>query len=143
MGKDWRINVIHARLVDHAMALIVDVDAAGCAGRLPVDTHAESNELAARARTHDQVYVPRVEAVGDLSARLLQHRGFTQRGPLAGKRPLVEPQSRGSVMALRRFEQGLRGRGETARAPVAHIGFRRTQVLPIRGGFGRRALPAR
>ena len=90
----WRIELVEPRFGDRALALLVDVEPVRCPGRPAVEADPEPYWSVAFGRSHDDVHVPGVEAVGDRSLRRVEHDGLPLHRPVPGERPLVEPQLR-------------------------------------------------
>ena len=85
-------QLVQPLLIDYALALLVDVEAVSLAGRLAVDEHMERDGASSRAWAHYEVDVASVKAEGDPSVRAVEHAGTAFDRPLAGERPLVEPE---------------------------------------------------
>src|SRR3954466_3736413 len=109
-------ELVHAALAEQAVPVLVDVDAVRRARSLAVEEHAERDRVPRFAVQHE-VRVARVEAVGDASARLVEHDLLAPGRPLALERPLARP-----LAAL-----------------VAEIRLRGAQVVPV--GLRLHALP--
>src|SRR5262249_60779976 len=73
-------------------ALVVDVEAVGVAGWLSIDEDLERHGRSALGRAHDEIDVTRVEAKGDAPVRAVQDARPALDRPVAGERPLVQPQ---------------------------------------------------
>ena len=125
---------VHPLFGHRAVTLLVDVDAAGGAGRLSVDQHAEFDGRSAHRRPHDKVKVAGVKAVGDASAGLVQCGGIPPHGPIAGQRPFIQVQLRGPLIRAGLVPQHAAGRGKIFGALEPDIVFRRLEVGPIGGG---------
>src|SRR5256885_15959587 len=67
IGDRLRLSdqLIQPLLGNRAVALFVDIDSVGGARRLSIDEHAKSDGRSSLRRTHDQVKIARVKAVGD------------------------------------------------------------------------------
>ena len=76
-----------------------------------------------------------VKAVHDPSAGTAQDGGLPPHRPLAGKRPLIERQTRRRRIDATSIQVGTATRSEVLCAVVADVGFRRLQVGPISCGF--------
>src|SRR5262245_52535329 len=83
-------ELVHPRLVDRALARLVDVEPVIVAGRTAVEERPEAGS--AVARRQDQVEVAALEAVGDRPGCRVELGGLRIDGPLAPERPRVEPQ---------------------------------------------------
>ncbi len=99
-------QLVEPLLSDRPVALLVDVEAVRLSGRLAVDEHAERHRAASRARAHDEVDVASVEAERDPSVRAVEDTGTTCECPLAGERPLVEPERVRRCVRPRLVERG-------------------------------------
>ena len=84
--------------------------------------------------------VARVEAVRDPPAGLFERRGSALDRPVAGKRPLIEPQLRRGGVDVTLVQHGAAGRREVLGALVADVGLRVTSGCPSRRRFGARGL---
>jgi hypothetical protein len=128
-------ELVEPRFGDRAVALVVDVDAVRGARRLPVEPHAEPHGRPPCCRSHDQMEVAGVEAVGDPPVGSVQHDGLSVNRPVTSNGPMVEPQPRGDSVDLPRTQHRTVGRGEVLGALVAEVVLRRPQAVPVGGSF--------
>src|SRR6185369_3775301 len=91
----------------------------------------ERNRLVRPGREHE-VRVARVEAEGDAAVRLLEHDALALDRPVAGEGPLVEAEALGERVAAGLVEGAAVPRCEALAAPVAEIGLRCAQLVPVR-----------
>ena len=78
-----------------AVAVGVDVDSVGGAGTLAVEQNAERNRFTLPRSSQHEVDVACLEAEDDPPAGRVQADALSLRRPVAGERPLVEPQAVG------------------------------------------------
>src|SRR6266496_2104484 len=118
-----------------AVALVVDVGSVGSARRLPVDEHATSYGSPSRGRSHDEMQVAGVEAVGDPPVGLVQHDSLSLHRPITSQGPMVESQPLRDGIDVTRVQDCTSGGGEVLGALIADIVFRRLQAIPVGGSF--------
>src|SRR5262249_39177275 len=124
-------ELVEPLLDDGAVALIVGVAAVGLVWRLAVDQGAEPDRCSRCRRSHHQVEVAGVEAVGDLVAAGLRCPRLFGHGPITGQGPMVEMQVIGGGVKLRLNRYGAAWRREVLGAVVAGVVLRRPQGGPI------------
>src|SRR5712691_9265392 len=83
-------QLMKALFADSAVALIVDVDAVRCAGRLSVDAQSHAHGGSASSGSHDEMKIARVKAVRDAPAGRVQRNRLLADCPITGKRPMIE-----------------------------------------------------
>src|SRR5438046_2979993 len=83
-------QLIQPLLGNRAVALFVDIDSVRGTRRLPIDEHAKSHGRSSCHRTHDQVKIARVKAVGDPPVGFVQYDGLRLHRPIAGERPVIQ-----------------------------------------------------
>ena len=128
-------ELVQPRFGDRAVALVVDIGSVRGSRRLPVDAYAEPHGRPSRCRSHDQVQVAGVEAVGDPPLGLIEHDGLRLYRPVPDRGPMVESQPRGSGVAVRRIQDRIIGRGEVLGAFVAEVVLGRPQAVPVGGSL--------
>jgi hypothetical protein len=107
-----------------AVAFTVHVATVIIGGRLAVQENLEAHGGTGRLRSHDQVKVAGVEAVGDLSAGSVRCGGLFSDRPVRGQGPVVQAQLRGSLVDVRYARDQAAGRGEVFGALVAGVVLR-------------------
>src|SRR5829696_9163967 len=128
-------ELVQAWFGDGAVALVVDVDPVGGARWLPVDPHVEPHGSPLGWRSHDQVQIPGVEAVGDLPLGLVERDGLWLDRPVTSKGPMVEPQPLGDSIDLRGVKDRTVGGREVLGTLVAEVVLRGPQAGPVGGGL--------
>jgi hypothetical protein len=84
-------QLVKAGLGEHAVARAVDIKAMSKSGRLPIDRHAETHRNA-RRRSHDQVKIAGLKAIGNSPSRLVQDGCLSADAPVSLQCPMVELQ---------------------------------------------------
>jgi hypothetical protein len=111
-------ELVHARVLEYAVAVLVDVDAVRQVGRLPVEAHAERDRVARSSRQHD-VRIARVKPKGDGPAGPVERQVLGPDGPFAVECPAVEAQAFGTLV------------GRAHSAFVAEVCLRGEQLVPV------------
>src|SRR5262245_30820299 len=81
------------------------------------------------------MHVARMESVRDLAGRLVQDGRLLAHRPFALERPLIERQAGGGGTSVAMIQCGRVTRYKGLTALVSDVGFGRSQVGPISGGF--------
>src|SRR5256714_11267163 len=113
-------ELVHPRLIDSALAELIDVEAVVEPGRLTVEEHGEADRGARGRRREDKVEVARLETERDRAVRRVEDGRLLLDGPVPGHPPLIERQVRGRVDAANP-------------AAVADVGLPRPQPFPVSG----------
>ena len=135
----WLSDQLIQPLFRHrAVALIVDISAVSSARRLSIDEHAKSHGRSSRCRSHDEMKIAGMKAVGDPPVGLVQRDKRFLHRPITRQRPTIESQPRRDSIDMRSCP--VRHRRETQNSRCAHgrRSFRQTSSCP-----NRRQLPHR
>src|SRR5215211_4806273 len=134
-GAGLADELVQAWFGDGAVALIVDVGSVGGTHGLAVQVHAEPHRCPWGSRSHDQVQVAGVEAVGDAPVGLVEHDRLPPDRPVTREGPVVEPQPLGDGIDLRGVKDRTVGGREVLGALVAEVVLRGPQAGPVGGGL--------
>ena len=126
--------------VDHARSVGLHVDARIRSGRLAVDRHPEPHRL--RGGTARDAGRGSGSDRRSLRRSRVQHSRSGADRPIAFERPVVELQRRCCV-SFGRIPCLTARRDEPVRAPIADVGFRRSDACNRRGGLGSARDPLR
>jgi hypothetical protein len=83
-------QLIEALLGNCAIALVVNVAAMRRTRRMSIDENAKWHETLTRCRSHHEVNIPSVKAIGDPPVGRIQCNRFSANRPIPLKRPMVE-----------------------------------------------------
>jgi hypothetical protein len=101
-------ELVQAPVPEHAVALVVDVQAVRRARSLAIQQHAERNRRS-RARRQHQMRVACVEPERDAPTGLVEHDLLALDRPLAGQGPLVGAQRFRELVGVAFVECGTAG----------------------------------
>src|SRR5262249_53223461 len=109
-GASLADELIEPAMVEHAVAVLVDVDSVRRAWRYIVQKHTEGDRLGPGSARQHEMSVSRVEPEDDAAAGTVEDNLLRAGRPLASERPLVEaePVGRGLALSARVAEVGLR-----------------------------------
>jgi hypothetical protein len=93
-------QLIKTLLRNNAVSLIVGIDAMIVLRRLAVDAHAEAHGFSIGGGPENEMKIARVKAIGDASVLRVERRALSPDRPVAGERPLIGLQLRGSGIDL-------------------------------------------
>ena len=105
------------------IAVGIDIDTVISARGMPIDQDLELHRLAVWSRPHDQMQIPRMEAV-DYSSVGLRENGVLSANPVTRERPLVEGKCRGGLVMVGLILNGTARRREVLSVIRADIGLR-------------------
>src|SRR5215813_14953955 len=83
-------QLIHPRLRNSAATLTVHINSVSRAWHVPIDEHAKTCRRSRRQRSHDQMEVAGMEAVGNAATRFLQDDPLSLNGPITSQSPLIQ-----------------------------------------------------
>src|SRR5262249_3753679 len=128
-------QLIQPLFAQRAVALVVNVTSVSRARRQSIDEHAKPHGRSSRRRSHDQMQIAGMKAVGDPPAGRVQRCGLPPYRPITRKRPLIEPQPRGGSIPATRVQYRTTGRGKVLGTLIAEVVLGRPQAAPIGGSF--------
>ena len=128
-------QLVEPRFGGRAVALVVHIGSVGRTWWLPVDQDTEPHGGPWCCRSHDQVQVAGVEAVGDPPLGLVEHDRLPLDRPVTGKGPMIEPQPLGGSVEATPVQDCLTGRRKVLGASIPGIGFRRPEASISCGNF--------
>src|SRR5262249_25734052 len=137
LGDRFRLTheLVRSLARSRPLPLFVAVGSVGCPGRFAIDPHSEPRWRRSPRWTHDQIHVPGVKAIHDLTVHCVHHDSFSLHGPLTGERPLIEPQPRRNGVHARRVHTCLTGRREPFAPLIPEIALRRSQPTEVSGNL--------
>src|SRR5262249_44744104 len=123
-------QLIHLLFGNRAVAVAVYVSPVSNARRLSIDEHAKSHGISSGCRSHNQVKIAGMKAVGYSPIGLVQENGLFLHCPIPGKSPMIESQLRRSSIEATLVPCCTAGGRKVLGALIADIVFLRLQVAP-------------